>query len=184
MPVCSPALLAARGRPLEPADLPGLAAALRSGMGRRLGLLVRAPRRVDAGPVAGLGLPPLQHAGRGRGARDRRRHRTPHADRAGVGKQKAAAGLRPPGGGAGALLPHHHGGLPAAAGGAGLPGVDPGGGQSRGPALVRPGPAASGLDMMGGGRTGAAHGVSFSHGPCSRGGRRRSPAGHRKAAIS
>ena len=148
MPVCSPALLAARGRPLEPADLQAWPLLYDLGWGRGLGLLVRAPRRVDAGPVAGLGLPPLQHAGRGRGVRDRRRHRTPHADRAGVGKQKAAAGLRPPGGGAGALLPHHHGGLPAAAGGAGLPGVDPGGGQGRGQDRARPG---GGLDMIGGG---------------------------------
>ena len=63
LPVCSPTLLAARGRPRSPADLHGWPPALRSRLGHRLVVLVRAPRPVRAGPVASLGLPPLQHAG-------------------------------------------------------------------------------------------------------------------------
>ena len=43
---------------------PRLATALRSGMGLRLVVLVRPPGPVNPGPVARLGLPPLQHAGR------------------------------------------------------------------------------------------------------------------------
>ena len=76
LPVCSPALL----RRPQPAPLSGrplrLAAALRSGMGRRLGVLVLPPGPVHAGPLAGLGPAPLQHAGPGRGDR----HRRPSSD--------------------------------------------------------------------------------------------------------
>ena len=98
LPVCSPALLAA-GRPARwPGRPAGLAPALRSRMGRRLVVLVRLPGPVDAGPVARLGLPPLQHAAAGRDARHRGRHRAPDADQAGVGEQNAGPGLRPAGG--------------------------------------------------------------------------------------
>ena len=59
-----------------------LAPALRSGLGRRLVILVRSSARARARPGAGLRFPPLQHAGAGRGERHRSRHRAPHADRA------------------------------------------------------------------------------------------------------
>ena len=122
----------AKGRP------GGLAAALRPGLGRRLGVLVRLPGPAHAGPVAGLGLPALQHGGAGRGARHRRRRRPPDADRAGAGHPDAGPPLRPPGRGARTLLPHHHGGRPAAARGPSLPGVGRARGGPRGPRRGRP----------------------------------------------
>ena len=137
LPVCSPVLLAARRPALRPGRPRRLAATLRSGLGCGLGVLVRPPGPGHAGPVAGLGLPPLQHAGRGRGDRARRRRRPPDADRAGAGEPDAGPALRPPGRGARTVLPHHHGGRPAAARGAGVPDMDPG----RGPGRVRRGPA-------------------------------------------
>ena len=132
LPVCSPALLAALGRPPGPGRPGGVAAALRSRVGRRLGVLVHAPGPVDAGPLAGLRLPPLQHVGPGRSARHRRRRRAPDADRARAGEQNAGPGLRSPGRGARTLLPHHHDRLPATARGPGIPGVGPGRGHGRG----------------------------------------------------
>ena len=77
LPVCSPALLAARGQPGKPAGLSGWPLALRHGLECGLGLLVRPPGPDHAGPVAGLWLPPQQHAGPGGSDRARRRHRTP-----------------------------------------------------------------------------------------------------------
>ena len=57
------------GRPAPLAD------ALRSRPGRRLLLLVRPPGRAHPRPLAGVWLPPLQHAGGGRGERARGRGR-------------------------------------------------------------------------------------------------------------
>ena len=129
LPVCSPSLLAALGRPDGPADLDDWPLLYDLGWDGRLVVLVRPPGPVDTGPVARLGLPPLQHAGAGRGARHRGRHRAPDADRARVGGQNAGPRLRPAGGGARTLLPHHHGRIPAAARGPGIPGVGPGRGE-------------------------------------------------------
>ena len=81
LPVCSPVLLAARGRPRRSVRPAPLAAALRSRLGRRLVVLVRAPGNADAGPVAGVRFPSLQHAGGGRGERAGGRRRAPDADR-------------------------------------------------------------------------------------------------------
>ena len=65
LPVCR-SCPARRPRPAPPSGRPlRLAAALRSGMGRRLGVLVLPPGQVHAGPLAGLGPAPLQHAGPG-----------------------------------------------------------------------------------------------------------------------
>ena len=61
LPVCSPALLAARGRPPEPGRAARLAAALRPRLGRRLVLLVRPPgpahARTSRGPRASASTP-------------------------------------------------------------------------------------------------------------------------------
>ena len=140
LPVCSPALIAARGRPRGPG--PGraapLAAALRPRLGRRMVLLVRPPGRAGAGPLAGLGLSALLDAGRGGGERARRCHRTPDADREGAGEPNPGAALRPAEGGARALLPDHHRSLAAAAWGAGVPELDPARSARRAAAARRP----------------------------------------------
>ena len=134
LPVCRPG----PARRARPAPRPGrprrLAAALRPGMGRRLVVLVRPPGSVHAGPVAGprasasTGML-VQAAVHGIG----RRHRPSDAHRARAGEQDPGPRLRPPGRGARTLLPYHHGSRPAAARGAGVPGMDPGRGQGRGP---------------------------------------------------
>ena len=129
LPVCSPALLAARGRPRGPAQLRDWPLLYDLGWGRRLVLLVRPPGPAHARPLAGLGLPALLDAGPGGGERARRRHRAPDADREGAGEPDAGAALRPPGEGARALLPDHHRRLAPAARAAGVPRVDLAGGQ-------------------------------------------------------
>ena len=107
-----------------------LAAAVRSRLGYRLVVLVRAPGGAVARPVAGIRLPSLQHADpRGRGGHGRG-HRPPDADRAGVGTGTADSGFRPPGQGAGAVLPHYHGRLRAQIRGGAVPGMDTGAGQA------------------------------------------------------
>ena len=84
LPVCRPALLAARGRPRgRPTWRIGRCSTTWAGTPTgRTGSPARAcPRRTCRGPR----LPALQHGGAGRGARHRRRRRPPDADRAGAG---------------------------------------------------------------------------------------------------
>ena len=132
-PVCSPALLAARGKARGPAGLQRWPLLYDLGWDADWVILVRPPGLSRAGPVASLGLSPLQHARPGRSNRARGRHRTPHAHRARVGTRRARACSRPTGRGARTLLSHHHGGLPATSGGPGVPEMGAGGGQNRKP---------------------------------------------------
>ena len=157
LPVCSPALLAARGRPRSPAELCHWPLLYDLGWGRRLVLLVRPPGRPHPGPLAGLGLPPLLDAGAGGGERARRRDRAPDADRARAGEPDPGAALRPPREGARALLPDHHRCLAAAPRAPGVPRMDLAGGQhgtaarrarlpqplTRGASIQRPGASES-----------------------------------------
>ena len=138
LPVCSPALLAARGRPRSPAQLRHWPLLYDPRLERRLVLLVRPPGPAHPGPLAGLGLPPLLDADPGGRERARRRHRPPHADRPRARTPDPGAPLRPPAGGARALLPDHHRRLAAAARAAGVPELDP----ARGAGSRRPPPRA------------------------------------------
>ena len=113
-PVCSPALIEARGRPGDPGRAGRLAAAVRPGLGRRLAVLVRAPGQAGAGPVAGVGLPPLQHGGGRRRGGHGDGHRPLESGRAGTGTGRAGPAVRAAGRRPGALLPHHDRRLPGA----------------------------------------------------------------------
>ena len=125
LPVCSPALLAARGRPRSPAALHDWPLLYDLGWDADWSYWFARQGQPHAGPLAGLGLPPLLDAGPGGGERTRRRHRAPDADRPRARTAGPGAALRAPGGGARALLPDHHRRLPAAARAAGVSELDP-----------------------------------------------------------
>ena len=136
LPVCSPALLAARGRPESPADLAGWPLLYDLGWDADWAdwFIRQGQPPPDLSRASGFRLYSMlvEAAVHGMGVG----HRTPDADRAGVGEQDAGPRPRWPGGGAGTVLPDHHGGLPAAAGGAGVPGMGPGRGQGGRPEIA------------------------------------------------
>ena len=121
-PVCSPALLAARGRPSGPADLGDWP--LLYDLGWDADGAYWCARQGQATPdlsrASGFHLYSMlvQAAVTGLGAAIG----TPDADRAGAGEPDAGPALRPPGRGARTVLPDHHGGRPAAARGGGRAG--------------------------------------------------------------
>ena len=144
LPVCSPALLADRGRPRRPSDLCGWPLLYDLGWDADWAYWFsrQGQSTPDLSQASGLRL--YSMLVQAAVTRHRHHRRTPHADRSGAGGQNAGPGLRtPPGQGARTLLPHHHGGRPAAARGAGVPRMDPERSQGRGPHRTRPRPAPS-----------------------------------------
>ena len=125
LPVCSPALLAARGQPRGPAELDGWPLLYDLGWDSDWSVLVGLPERARTGPLAVLGLPPVQHAGRRCRPGARGRHRPSGAD-CGRAREPAAG---PRAGGAGrrprALLPDYHRGLAPQTRSPGIPPMDP-----------------------------------------------------------
>ena len=132
LPVCSPALLAARGRPGCPADLHGWP--LLYDLGWDADWAYWFARQGESAPdlsrASGFRL--YRHDGQRRRERRRGRHRTPDADRARAGTRSARADVRPPVRGTRTLLPSHDGGGPPTARGPGVAGMDPPGSPCRG----------------------------------------------------
>ena len=133
LPVCSPALLTARGRPRDPADLAGWPLLYDLGWNADWAYWFARQGQPTPRPRAGLRLPPLQHARQRGSERHRGRDWAPDADRPRAGEENPGPHLRPPGRGARTLLPHHDSRLAAAARSPGVPGMDPAGGREREP---------------------------------------------------
>ena len=125
LPVCSPALLAARGRPRGPAALRHWPLLYDLGWNADWSYWFARQGQPTPDLSRALGLPPLLDADPGGGKRARRRHRPPHADRPRARTPDPGAAVRAPAGGARALLPDHHRRLAAAARAAGVPAMDP-----------------------------------------------------------
>ena len=133
LPVCSPALLAARGRPCEPADLHGWPLLYDLGWDADWSYWFarQGQPTPDLSQASGFRLYSMLVQAAVNGIR--RRHRPPHADRAGTRTQNAGPPVRASGRGARTLLPHHHRRRPATARSSGVPEMDPARGQRRGP---------------------------------------------------
>ncbi len=133
LPVCSPILLAARGRPRRPADLHRWPLLYDLGWDADWSYWFarQGAPTPDLSQASGFRLYSMlvEAAVHGLGGR----RRAPDADRPRACKGRSGAAVQASGRGARALLPDHHRRLTAAARGAGVSTVDPGGGRERWP---------------------------------------------------
>ena len=138
LPVCSPALLAARGRPRGPAELHHWPLLYDLGWDADWSYWFarQGAPTPDLSRASGFRLYSMlvQAAASGLGAAIGRPMLIAHE----LEKRILVPALRPPGGGARTLLPHHHRRLAAAPRAAGVPGMDPARGAGRDAAARRP----------------------------------------------
>ena len=128
LPVCSPALIEARGRPVGPVDLHDWPLLYDLGWDTDWPYWFSRQGAPSPDLSRAVGLPPLQHGGRRRGGGHRHGYRTLEGDRAGDGTGRAGPSVRAAGRSTRAVLPHHDSRLEAQSGSSGIPGLDTEGG--------------------------------------------------------